>query len=320
MGRSKNSIENRKLQKKKKQNTRKKQLPSLLKIAHEKTREIEINFYNYKLKVINIEVTSVTKRIADNNLKKCQKFLPNHSVLSDEVIEKSDIVVGEGTFGKVWKGTYTSLGVPCAIKQGKHGNFNGVYECKVLQKLQSSKYFPRIFGMLGKEVVMELVSSNDIVKTISSELRNLDVFEKDIWIRICYQLASAVKFMHINALLHNDLKSNNVLLKGIHLTPILIDMGKVTSRYSPEVYKLSEKQRGRYNKNHPYLAHELRNTHGSKQSSATDVYSLGYIFKAISNSGNNQFLKGLSAKMLDNSPGKRLNLFQVISAFGHKYV
>ena len=31
---------------------------------------------------------------------------------------------------------------------------------------------------------------------------------------ICYQLADAVKFMHKANLLHNDIKTKNVLLKG----------------------------------------------------------------------------------------------------------
>ena len=62
--------------------------------------------------------------------------------------------------------------------------------------------------------------------------------------------------MHMNGLLHNDIKTNNVLMKNID-TPILVDVGKVTSRYYPEVYKLTESQKLRYNRKYPYLAFEL---------------------------------------------------------------
>ena len=115
--------------------------------------------------------------------------------------------------------------------------------------------------------------------------------------RIYYQLVDALKFVHKSNLLHNDIKTSHVLLKGELLQPVLIDIGKVTSRHDPIVYKLAESQKNRCNQRYSYLAHELRNVHGSKTSTASDVFSLGFIFQFVSNSGNN-FLLHLSKQML----------------------
>ena len=107
-------------------------------------------------------------------------------------------------------------------------------------------------------------------------------------------------------------------LKGESLQPILIDMGKVTSRHDPIVYKLIESQKSRYNQRYSYLAYELRNVYGSKTSMASDVFSLCFIFQFISNSDNN-FLLHLSKQMLIDFPCKRMQLPDVLRSFGNNF-
>ena len=77
---------------------------------------------------------------------------------------------------------------------------------------------------------------------------------------VCFSLVSATKYMHFKNLLHNDLKSNNVLLKlrNNTWTTKLADMGKFTLKSNPEIYKLSNTQRSHFNKIYPYLAYTLR--------------------------------------------------------------
>ena len=81
------------------------------------------------------------------------------------------------------------------------------------------------------------------------------------WNAICFRVASAAKYMHLKNLLHNDLNSNNVLLKLKNNARILklADTGKFTLKSNPEIYKLSNTQRGRCNKIYLYLAYALRN-------------------------------------------------------------
>ena len=81
------------------------------------------------------------------------------------------------------------------------------------------------------------------------------------WNLICFYLASSVKYMRLKNLLHDDLKSNNVLLKLRNNVwiPKLTDMGEVTLKSNPETYKQSNTQKDLYNKNDLYkgLCNEL---------------------------------------------------------------
>ena len=60
---------------------------------------------------------------------------------------------------------------------------------------------------------MELTACDDNkVVTVSSMQKENKLTSAD-WNVICFSLASAIKYMHLKNLLHNDLKSDNVLLK-----------------------------------------------------------------------------------------------------------
>ena len=79
--------------------------------------------------------------------------------------------------------------------------------------------------------------------------------------------------MHVARLLHNGIKANNALLKMMNdIILILIDVGKVTSRYYPDFYKLSESQKVRCSKKYPHLVYELQSKYGVKQSVDTDIF------------------------------------------------
>ena len=58
-------------------------------------------------------------------------------------------------------------------------------------------------------------------------------------------ILKGIMFMHRKGVLHNDLKTNNVVLKSTKegTIAVIVDMGKATLRKHPEVYKLSERQK-----------------------------------------------------------------------------
>ena len=137
------------------------------------------------------------------------------------------------------------MNVNCAIKFGKNDKCVDIYlEAEILQLLQSSRYFPRAFGIFKNKFVLKYAHSEKKGKTLPSEKKQSSL-SNELCNRICYQLVDAVKFMHNSNLLHNDIKTNNVLLKGELLQPVLIDMGKFTLRHDPIVYKLTESQKNR---------------------------------------------------------------------------
>ena len=84
--------------------------------------------------------------------------------------------------------------------------------------------------------------------------------------------------MHLKNLLHNDLTSNVLLkIKNDTWMTKLADIGKFTLKSNPETYKLSNTQRGRYNKGYPKLAYAERNIYGWKTSFSSDIFSLSYV-------------------------------------------
>ena len=91
--------------------------------------------------------------------------------------------------------------------------------------------------------------------------------------------------MHLKNILHNDIKTNNVLLKSKegNWIPKLMDMGKVILKSEPEVYRLSPSRTEKYNKKYPHLADELRNISGAKISFAIfihlDIFLRIYLLK-----------------------------------------
>ena len=108
--------------------------------------------------------------------------------------------------------------------------------------------FPAYFWCVRRKISYGHVSFEYKPSTVLNELENINISVQS-WISLCSQLCDAVKFMHVAALLHNDIKANNVLLKKMNdIIPILIDLGKVRSIY---------------NKKYPYLAYELRNKYGA---------------------------------------------------------
>ena len=184
--------------------------------------------------------TSVTKHMYAKSSKQFQKLLPKCSILLTDVVKEANETSGEGIFGKVLKGWYKPSDITCAIKLSKHNYFDTKFEATIMQKLKSSPYFPLSFGVYEEKLVMEHVSFEYKPSTVLNNLENIDI-SVQYWISLCSQLCDPVKLMDVAGLLHNDMKTSNVLLKRTNdIIPILIDVGKVRSRYYPNVYKLSK--------------------------------------------------------------------------------
>ena len=88
--------------------------------------------------------------------------------------------------------------------------------------------------------MMELITClDDKVAKVSSMQRENKLTSAN-WNIVCFSLVSATKYIHLKNLLHNDLKSNNVLLelRNNNWITKLTDMGKFTLKSNPETYKL----------------------------------------------------------------------------------
>ena len=87
--------------------------------------------------------------------------------LTSDIVLVSEERISEGTFGSVNVGNMRNLDVKCAIKSGKTLHlFDANHEANVLQRLQGSRFFPFLFGVLDKSLVMEYIGFVEGTKTI----------------------------------------------------------------------------------------------------------------------------------------------------------
>ena len=140
---------------------------------------------------------------------------------------------------------------------------------------------------------------------------------KHQWILDAQQIVEGVMFLHQTGILHNDIKPDNVILRGWNLCQVtIIDFGKARCKCKAIIYNLSKEQSHKYNENHRHLAHELRNNCNCKQNELTDTYSVGYILKHVGYYENFNFLYNTGRKLKDVSISNRMKLIEAHSLFG----
>ena len=96
------------------------------------------------------------------------------------------------------------------------------------------------------------------------------------------QITQGLQFIH-ESILHNDLKCDNVVIGytlSKQLKMYIVDFGKACLVSHAKHCKLSPEEREVYKKEHSQIAPDLGDGL-VPQSVATDVYSLGRIFKKI---------------------------------------
>lgn len=100
------------------------------------------------------------------------------------------------------------------------------------------------------------------------------------WMHLIRGLFHSVCYLHEKVkVLHNDIKSNNVVLDGCSIAEaeaVLIDFGKATHQIS---LKMSHQPAN--TQKYKHLAPELGRVNG-KQSKETDIYSLRYLVRGLS--------------------------------------
>lgn len=104
----------------------------------------------------------------------------------------------------------------------------------------------------------------------------------EVWLMSMKNLAEALAFMHSKAIVHRDLKSDNVVLNkmGETIQCVLVDFGK--SNYVNKIsrYQLTEKEKDTYRQDHKHIAPDLVDGI-SDVTTASDMYSYGRLLKNI---------------------------------------
>ena len=115
-------------------------------------------------------------------------------------------------------------------------------------------------------------------------------------------------FIHERGFLHNDLKSNNVVIDGSENKPVIIDLGKSCKIVKARLRKPKVNIEKSMNK-FPHIAPEMQR--GGRQSIASDVFSFGYLVTRLFKDAKLEIppvLKEVAKKCQRSIPGKRPKL------------
>ncbi|KAH9763667.1 Cyclin-dependent kinase D-1 [Citrus sinensis] len=198
-------------------------------------------------------------------------------------------VLGEGTYGVVYKAIDTKTGQTVAIKKIRLGkqkegvNFTALREIKLLKELKSPHIIELIDAFPHKgnlHLVFEFMETD-----LETVIRNTNIFLSPADIKSYMQMTlKGLAFCHKKWVLHRDMKPNNLLI-GSHGQLKLADFGLARIFGSPD-RRFTHQVFARW-----YRAPEL--LFGAKQYGAgVDVWAAGCIFAELLN--RRPFLQGSS--------------------------
>ncbi|XP_057305470.1 uncharacterized protein LOC130642400 [Hydractinia symbiolongicarpus] len=162
-------------------------------------------------------------------LSRSLNFQVNYFASSD--VQKFSLL-GDGVFGKVYKGCITSMNQVVVAKTVPSSRFLDILaECKIGMLMAGHINFPFMYGVVKLDTLLiEFVRDecgaqsptlNDFFE------RSLDSANMKNTLNICIDLCKAIHDLYVNGILHNDLHPQNVLIKNNQCAKI-IDFSKAT--------------------------------------------------------------------------------------------
>ena len=155
-----------------------------------------------------------------------------------------------------------------------------------MKQLGDHPGIPLLFSVRTKEFPVSLVlkfhGDSKESLTIYKAAKRKEVSDKTYWNGIFYEMADALEHIHRCGYVHNDLKSNNVVLEkreDERLHPVIIDFGKsvaVNKAKSPVTKPKHAKELYR----NSYVAPELVDGTG-KPSVASDAFVLAFLVTTV---------------------------------------
>ncbi|XP_041454001.1 probable serine/threonine-protein kinase DDB_G0281745 isoform X1 [Lytechinus variegatus] len=291
--------------------------------------------YSNRLQVLN---EAVIKKLSSKV--KCQRLTMKDVGTFDKckrVKKINDLQeIGRGTYGRVLLGRHIQTKRALAIKQScrsqNHHASNEMVnesndaisarvqkEAVVHLLLSDSQYFPRFLGTLDLDndpcLAIEFVGNQKSGTAFSlleppplSVANGLDIAE---------DVVRGMMELHDQGLLHNDLKTDNVLLekRGHSYHAVIIDFGMVSTISSPlRMTELPEELKVAYihGEEGDYVAPEVV-LHGQSTSISSDVFSVGKILEDITKVVEDRCpllkdLTSLAIKCMKRNPQSRSDL------------
>jgi serine/threonine-protein kinase len=201
--------------------------------------------------------------------------------------------IGEGSWGEVWLGHHTTIGMRVAIKallDTKVGSHDAVVrferEAKFLGRIQSD-YVARVLDFLNDDVhglilVMELVEGESL-----ADLLTQGPLTVERAIEVGYDLVAGLCDLHAARVVHRDMKPGNVILRPLpdgKTRAVIIDfsLGRLVERVGEESSLTQLTGAFMSVGTLPYMSPE-QVLDARKATFASDVYAVGaLLFRCVS--------------------------------------
>ena len=304
--------------------------------------------------IVNIQFLLINRKLKDQEQTICTKAtsvginrlklpttLPSEvRLLSSSLLKKNigQVIVGQGLFGKCYIASIGPLKACAKVFRLDEEKYYKFFCKEVWMLLQlCHENLPWIIAACNdscmKAIIMSFhpfrsmdgsVTVHTALKENTSSLVSHLVTNR-CWKNILLGLTSALVYLKNNSIIHNDIKTDNVLIEFLPpnesiCRSVLIDFGKACFESEAASYSLSKEQIENYKKYHPQVAPELRSG-TSKQSFSSDIYSFGRILHQINtNKLNIPVLNSLSEQCLSHSYKDRPTAQDLHTFFSNLFV
>lgn len=233
--------------------------------------------------------------------------------IEDSTLKQLPTEIGRGCFGIC---TLAKYGARTVVLKKQDDFVASKNEARMIAKLSHSNIVCLI-GVMERQNRLDIVTNFYSVNGDRINLCDIPAQTTTVnWKNLLSGLCSGIRYLHNKAakVLHNDIKSNNVVLDGCDLfgaQAVLLDFGKATNRNSPKIYKKPADTR-----KFRHLAPELGQVNG-KQSNKSDVYSLGYMIRSLNYKHQNfpSMFVNIYRSCLRTSPSQRASASDICEQF-----
>ncbi|RIB28981.1 kinase-like domain-containing protein [Gigaspora rosea] len=183
--------------------------------------------------IFHVVADSVTRRIdalvvinmnpSEDQIQKC--LIEGHVKFYEYTCFEDVELIGEGGYGKVYRATFKDNEITVALKSFKGNNISIkeiVNELKLHCRVDMHSNIIRLYEKQNLSFthfmfVLEYADSGTLRSYLRNNFKYLSWYDK---INFALQIASAIKCLHVEGIIHRDLHSNNILVhqKNIKLT------------------------------------------------------------------------------------------------------